>query len=142
MFLQVMSSIQVIGASFGRTGTATLCEALNELGFPCYHMFQLIAKNTSYGHIEKWRDIGLKEMESRGATTLVEWEDIFNNPSNPNKYTACVDWPSATFYKELLKAYPNAKVVYCVRDAEKWYDSVCETIGPYPRWICEKNKSR
>ena len=30
--------IQVIGAGFGRTGTSSFREALNILGYNCYHM--------------------------------------------------------------------------------------------------------
>ena len=36
-----MSELQVIGAGFGRTGTATTKAALEILGFgPCHHMFE------------------------------------------------------------------------------------------------------
>ena len=36
-----MSKLQVIGAGFGRTGTATTKAALEILGFgPCHHMFE------------------------------------------------------------------------------------------------------
>ncbi len=34
--------MKVIGAGFGRTGTASLKSALEELGFgPCYHMMEV-----------------------------------------------------------------------------------------------------
>lgn len=34
---------QIIGAGFGRTGTASLKLALEQLGFgPCYHMTEVI----------------------------------------------------------------------------------------------------
>ncbi len=26
-------------------------------------------------------------------------------------YKACVDWPTTSFYKELMELYPNAKVM-------------------------------
>ena len=36
-------ALDVIGAGFGRTGTMTLRDALNRLGFgPCYHMSEVI----------------------------------------------------------------------------------------------------
>ena len=37
-------TVKVIGAGFGRTGTASFKSALETLGFgPCYHMFELIS---------------------------------------------------------------------------------------------------
>jgi hypothetical protein len=38
-FVCLKMDLQVIGAGFGRTGTSSLRDALNLLGFgPCYHM--------------------------------------------------------------------------------------------------------
>ena len=31
------------------------------------------------------------------------------------------DWPVAFFYKEIIKAYPDAKVMITVRDPEEWF---------------------
>ena len=37
--------VKIIGAGFGRTGTASMKAALEHLGFgPCYHMFEVIAE--------------------------------------------------------------------------------------------------
>ena len=33
--------LKIIGAGFGRTGTTSLYMALGQLGFPCYHMYEL-----------------------------------------------------------------------------------------------------
>lgn len=39
------------------------------------------------------------------------------------------DWPAAAFPKELIAAYPDAKVILTVRDSpEAWYKSVLNTI--------------
>ena len=35
-------ALKVIGTGFGRTGTLSACTALNQPGFPCYHMFEVI----------------------------------------------------------------------------------------------------
>ena len=51
-----------------------------------------------------------------------DWDRIYKD------YTAAVDWPSVTFYKDLLKKYPDAKVILTVRDADSWYNSVKNTI--------------
>jgi hypothetical protein len=48
-----VSQLKVIGAGFGRTGTASLKEALEELGFgPCYHMYEVFINP---GHADFWR---------------------------------------------------------------------------------------
>ena len=50
-----MSELQVIGAGFGRTGTATTKAALEILGFgPCHHMFEGILNLRRYSELEKF----------------------------------------------------------------------------------------
>ena len=39
-----------------------------------------------------------------------------------------MDFPAAFFYKDLMKAFPKAKVILTVREPDKWYKSVKETI--------------
>jgi hypothetical protein len=43
------------------------------------------------------------------------------------------------FYKDLMKEYPDAKILLNVRDPEKWYDSMYETIWAiqpvFPFWF-------
>ena len=38
-----------------------------------------------------------------------------------------MDFPPAFFYKELLDAFPKAKVVLSVRKPDSWHDSVVES---------------
>jgi hypothetical protein len=52
----------------------------------------------------------------------VDWNRAYG------KYNAAVDWPTSTFYKQLMEVYPDAKVIHTTRDAEKWYNSVVNTI--------------
>ena len=44
------------------------------------------------------------------------------------EYQATVDWLGLYFWRELVAAYPEAKVILTVRDPERWYDSAAETI--------------
>jgi hypothetical protein len=104
--------LKIIGAGFGRTGTLSLKEALQLLGFgPCYHMLELFEHPQ---HIPYW--------EAAVHNEQVDWDAIFQG------YQATVDWPSCTFYKHLLAAYPSAKVLLSVRDPEQWYESVKSTV--------------
>ncbi|CAO3630924.1 unnamed protein product [Mucor hiemalis] len=51
-----------------------------------------------------------------------DWDKLYKN------YSAGVDWPTSTFYKELMIKYPDAKVILTVRSADSWYKSVKNTI--------------
>ena len=104
--------MKVIGAGFGRTGTASLQSALGELGFgPCYHMFEVFANP---GHANFWRAAW------RGGPA--DWDGVLGG------YEAAVDWPACTFYEELMERNPDAKVLLSVRDPERWYESTRQTI--------------
>lgn len=106
------TGLKIIGAGFGRTGTLSLKTALNELGFgPCYHMTEVFQHPD---HNELWL------AAARGEQ--VNWNDILG------EYQSTVDWPGCAFYKELMRAYPDAKVLLTVRDPERWYESVNSTI--------------
>jgi Sulfotransferase domain len=120
-------SIQVIGAGLGRTGTLSLKAALEELGFAkCYHMVEVFARK---GDARTW------DAAARGEP--VDWDRLFAG------YRATVDVPACLFYRELLEKYPGAKVILTVRDPERWYDSMRQTIyfahNAFPRWAAVLN---
>eukprot|EP01064_Diplonema_japonicum_P033354 TRINITY_DN6536_c5_g1_i1.p1 TRINITY_DN6536_c5_g1~~TRINITY_DN6536_c5_g1_i1.p1 ORF type:complete len:250 (+),score=40.69 TRINITY_DN6536_c5_g1_i1:50-751(+) len=106
--------LEVIGAGFGRTGTTSLKDALEHLGCgKCHHM-SVVKQNSVEGWIAAHKAVK--------AGNKVDWDALLGD------YGAAVDWPSAAFYKELAEYYPEAKVVLTVRDPEKWYQSVNETL--------------
>eukprot|EP00019_Armaparvus_languidus_P005087 CAMPEP_0168595852 /NCGR_PEP_ID=MMETSP0420-20121227/9699_1 /TAXON_ID=498008 /ORGANISM="Pessonella sp." /LENGTH=254 /DNA_ID=CAMNT_0008632359 /DNA_START=16 /DNA_END=780 /DNA_ORIENTATION=+ len=106
-----MSEVKVIGAGWGRTGTSSLRDALNNLGFKCYHMFEVFQNPT---HNDLWARIADGED--------VDLDEVFEG------YKATCDWPACNVYKELMHNKPDAKVILTVRDPEKWYQSVMDTI--------------
>ena len=104
--------LSVVGAGFGRTGTMSLKLALEQLGFgPCYHMIEVFQNPAAFGYWEAAAD---------GAA--MDWEAVFKG------YAATVDWPSATFYETMAKAYPDSKVILTERDPEAWWRSTQATI--------------
>jgi hypothetical protein len=111
--------LEIIGAGFGRTGTTSLYMALNQLGFPCYHMFELAKNKANRSHLDFWRKVA-----NTPAGTQHDWEKVFAN------YTAAVDNPACCVWRELLAANPDAKVILSLhpRGPEAWYDSTVETI--------------
>ena len=108
--------LKVIGAGYGRTGTASLKLALERLGFgPCHHMSEVLP---SPERVELWTRIGSGE----AAADPSLWDQAFAG------YSATVDWPACTYWRELMTHYPDAKVILSRRDAGKWFTSVNETI--------------
>lgn len=105
-------TLKVIGAGVGRTGTYSLKLALNELGFePCFHMEEVV-KN---GPIQ----IPLWVSAVNGDP---DWESIYKG------YGSAVDWPTGRYYRELNKAYPEAKFILTHRDPLTWAQSFQSTI--------------
>ncbi len=106
-------SLDVIGPGFGRTGTASLKQALEILGLgPCHHMEECFAHPEQ---VPYWQDLG--------AGKAVAWDTVFAG------YRSQVDWPGAHYWRELTAAYPGAKVVLSVRPEESWWKSFSATIG-------------
>ena len=105
-------SLKIIGTGFGRTGTDSMRHALNLLGAgPTHHMFEL---NENPALRDGWRAL------AKGATP--DWEALFAG------FPACVDWPSAFYWKTLIEVFPDAKVLLTWRSAESWWDSFEKTI--------------
>ena len=111
--------LEIIGAGFGRTGTMSTYTALNQLGFPCYHMIEVMRNPANKAHLDFWCDVA-NDPTKAGR----DWEPVFAN------YRASVDNPAVCVWPELMKAYPNAKVLLTLhpKGAEAWYESVMETI--------------
>lgn len=106
-------TLKVIGAGFGRTGTKSLKDALEHLGLgPCYHMVEVFKNPQAFGW---WYEAGCDPANA-------DWAKIFDG------YVATVDWPNATYYRELADAYPDAKVILTERDPEQWFESTQATI--------------
>ena len=73
-----------------------------------------------------------------GEATEEDWKDFVRE----ERLSAAVDFPSSLFWKDLVKIYPNAKVVtffsklpntreqvlFNDRDPVRWYESVKNTI--------------
>lgn len=112
-------ALKVIGAGFGRTGTMSLYTALNQLGLSCYHMVEVIKNPRNKKHLGFWRKVSHTQ-----PGTQHDWEQVFAG------YAAAVDNPAACVWRELVAAYPDAKVILTVhpRGAATWYESTIDTI--------------
>ena len=103
---------KVIGAGVGRTGTYSLKLALERLlGGACYHMVEVFQNPD---HIPAWHQAALDNP--------ADMIDIIG------RYEAAVDWPVASFWRELSEAYPESLIVVSDRDPDDWWQSVQATI--------------
>jgi hypothetical protein len=104
--------MKVIGAGLPRTATTTQLIALEMLGFPCYHMRDMMSDLAT--SVPQWR----KALEADG-----DWEEIFEGKES------IADWPGGYHWRELMDVYPDAKVLLSVRSAESWVESMHSTIA-------------
>lgn len=116
-------TLRVIGAGFGRTGTLSLKQALDELGLgPTYHMEEVFRHPS---HVDRWLDYA--------RSSRVDWDALFAG------YSSVVDFPASCAWEELAAVYPAAKVVLTTRDPGQWWTSTASTIYPsrtmFPGWL-------
>jgi len=105
--------LRVVGAGLGRTGTASLKQALELLtGGRCYHMFEVFQRPD---------DVAVWHQAVRGGP--VDWDALMGD------YSASVDWPAAAYWSELLELNPDAIVLLSTRSSpEVWWGSMEKTI--------------
>lgn len=116
-------ALQVIGAGFGRTGTLSLKQSLDELGFgPTYHMREVMRRPK---HVASW----LRYARSGE----VDWDEMFAG------FGSGVDFPVSCVWELLAAHYPDAKIVLTTRDPQAWWTSTQTTIyrtrTMFPRWL-------
>ncbi|CAO3647976.1 unnamed protein product [Mucor hiemalis] len=112
------TNLEIIGAGLGRTGTLSLRNALNQLGYKTHHMYDVILDSTQVPEIF--------EEAYKNPHDPVDWERAYQG------YTAAVDWPTTAFFDKLYDLHPDAKVILTVRDPQDWVRSVSGTIHEWP----------
>jgi hypothetical protein len=106
-------ALRVVGAGVGRTGTASLQLALQQLlAGRCYHMGE------TFGRPD---DIPVWHAAVNG--TQPDWSAFLH------EFVATVDWPACAFWRELSEANPDAIVLLSTRTtADAWWTSANDTI--------------
>ena len=76
-----------------------LIPLLNSLGFPCYHMFEVIENKDNKTHLDFWNKVA-----NAPAGQQHDWNEVFE------KYTATVDNPGCCVWHEnYMKPIPMQK---------------------------------
>jgi len=146
------SSLMVVGAGLGRTGTTSLKNAL-EILLPgkCYHMEETLKYRD--GACQKWVDFLGQRLDATAATSsstkltaasdklsttttaittttsssassLDAAKSFYQRTLLDAGYVAGVDMPICACYEELMQIYPECKVILSVREDEKaWWRS-------------------
>jgi hypothetical protein len=114
--------MKVLALGLGRTGTASLRSALIELGFTdTYHMMSASVENPP--DCIMWQDAFAAKYDGIGTFGREDWDQLLGHCQ------AICDWPAVAFAKELIEAYPDAKVVLNDRDIDSWYESTLKTVN-------------
>jgi hypothetical protein len=107
-------TLSVICAGYARTGTTSLGQALDQLGFgPCYTM----------GHVGIASPWMTTQWEAALEGRAIDWDRMFEG------YRSVAALAGALFYRQLAEKYPDAKVILSVRDPDAWFDSTTAMLG-------------
>ncbi|KAH9215271.1 P-loop containing nucleoside triphosphate hydrolase protein [Leptodontidium sp. 2 PMI_412] len=114
--------MKVLILGLGRTGTASMRTAMKELGYvDTYHMMNCSIENPPDALM--WMDALTAKYDGIGAPfTRADWDQLLGNCQ------AVCDWPAVAFAKELIEAYPEAKVILTNRDVDSWHASTMRTV--------------
>lgn len=109
-----------------RTGTQSLREALFQIGYDDVYHQTNFNQNDPYD-AELWLDAYRNRFESQGTPwDTQKWKNAFD--AALGHCMAVSDVPCITFWRELMEAYPDAKVLITVRDSpEESYRSFMES---------------
>ncbi|GJN72717.1 hypothetical protein PLIIFM63780_006780 [Purpureocillium lilacinum] len=126
--------MKVLILGLGRTGTASMRAAMKQLGYvDTYHMMNCSIENPPDALM--WMDALCAKYDGQGAKfTRDDWDQLLGNAQ------AVCDWPAIAFARELIEAYPEAKVVLTNRDVDSWHASTMKTVywrvtDPELRWL-------
>ena len=108
-----------IGAGLGRTGSNSLMIALDKLGYKTYHMERAMENN----HLPDWGRVMIPGHQDDNEL------DAVLDKIAAEGFTAGVDFPICSAYKELIKRWPDSPVILSTRSSpEAWAKSYYETI--------------
>lgn len=108
-------------------------EAMKQLGYvDTYHMMSASIENPPDSLM--WRDAFAAKYDNGPPFTKENWDQLLGHCQ------AICDWPSVAFAKELIEAYPEAKVILTTREVNSWHASTMRTVywrvtDPEIQWL-------
>ncbi|KAJ7199080.1 P-loop containing nucleoside triphosphate hydrolase protein [Mycena rebaudengoi] len=112
--------MKVLVLGYPRTGTASMSEALEVLGYKdAHHMLRGLSNPLE---VEMWREAVEAKFHGKGKPYgREEWDQLLG------RYQSVSDI-SVLFWEDFLLAYPHAKVILTTRDPDAWWKSMQATI--------------
>ena len=107
--------MKVICAGLQKTGTKSISKALRHLGYAVF------------------------DWEEQIFDFLDHWVDVFQNGTKPDvkqiyqNADAVVDIPGNFFWEEILKAFPDCKVILSEREENSWVKSFVNQLESFER---------
>jgi hypothetical protein len=112
--------MQVLSLGCPRTGTLSMQEAYSILGYAHpYHYFSVFE---NIRDADMWQEALRSKFHGGPA---LDWKKHFDSLLGHS--AAITDAPAVLFWRELVDAYPEAKIVLVERDLDKWIPS-CELL--------------
>lgn len=126
--------MEVLAVGISRSGTESLRQAIEILGVsPTFHGFDAMLPPSILQEFyrlvdKKWcKPAGPNAATGSLKLTREDFDHLWGN------HVAVTDLPAATFARELIHAYPEAKVILNHRrDVEDWHRSYMQTLEQMP----------
>lgn len=118
--------VKILCLGLSRTGTMSLRSAFKTLGYEGIYHYR-VPSIEEPSHSDFWVRAFRDKYKFGDKITRKEFDEVYAN------YEVITDSPSVLFWKDLLAAYPDAKVILQTRDIEKWYQSHLVNLWPMNR---------
>lgn len=127
--------MRVLVLGMCRTGTTSISSALRKLGYTPHQMREVLMKSSELVLWQEAINVTLLPPQDRPAKqrnqppyTRPDFDKLLSD------YDAVMDLPGCIFAKELIEAYPDAKVILTKRRYEDWEQSMQESIWCLDTW--------
>ncbi|KAF1838933.1 hypothetical protein BDW02DRAFT_306310 [Decorospora gaudefroyi] len=124
--------MRILVLSMPRTGTSTLCLALRKLSYTPHQMRDVLSKPSELNLWQEAIDTTLLPPKDRPSNRAPYGKPEFDKLLAD--YDVVMDLPGCVFAKELVAAYPDAKVILTKRRYEDWERSMRESIWCLDTW--------
>lgn len=100
--------------------------ALRELGYTCFHGAILEASPEKFAFWEE--AIKAKYFGEGQPFGRREFDKLLGD------FNVAINYPGTMFAEEMIKAYPDAKVILTTRDVDKWQESLKKSVDASVTW--------
>lgn len=118
--------MRVLSLGLPRTGSTSMAEALSILGYQgVHHTSKAINRLRDWEILEAAADATFPCLPTYTGVpfTRTDWDELYGS------YEACTD-AASIFAPELIRAYPQAKVILIERDYGRWHASIFDSLFP------------